>query len=48
MRATSSAGVFAPEVLRETWAPLIEALVADGHAEPVEDDEDRFRWVGGA
>jgi len=27
-------------------APLIDALVADGHVERVESDDDRFRWIG--
>lgn len=39
-------GVLPADMLRAVRAPLIEALVADGHVEPVEDDEDRFRWVG--
>lgn len=40
--------VLAQEVLRELRAPVVDALIADGHIEPVEGEEDRFRWVGDA
>jgi hypothetical protein len=39
-------GVFEPSVLRQARAPLFEALVADGHIEPIDGEVDRVRWVG--
>lgn len=40
-------GLLAPDVVRAVRAPLVEELIADGHVEPVADDQDRLRWVGG-
>jgi Phytanoyl-CoA dioxygenase (PhyH) len=37
--------VFDAEMLRTIRAPLVEALVADGRVEPVEGEQDRFRWT---